>query len=65
MKSTNTVSNILIAFVIAMTLACSNGPPKAPDVKADIQQVLDQAGLDDVSVSQVREKSVVTLRPRP
>jgi hypothetical protein len=30
----------LIAFVIAMTLACSNGPPKAPDVKADIQQAL-------------------------
>ncbi len=61
MKSTKTISSVLIAFAMAITLACSDRPPKAPDVKADIRHALDQAGLNDVSVNQDREKSVVTL----
>src|SRR6266568_4328631 len=39
----------------------TRNPPKAPDVTSDIRHALDQAGLNDVSVSQDREKSVVTL----
>jgi len=61
MKSPKTVSIILITLAIALTLACSDRPPKAPDVTGDIRHALDQAGLSDVSVSQDRDKSVVTL----
>jgi len=61
MKSLNTVSSVLLALAIGLTLACSDRPPKAPDVTSDIRHALDQAGLNDVSVSQDREKSVVTL----
>jgi len=55
------VSSAFIALAIALTLACSDTPPKAPDVAGDIRQALDQGGLKDVSVSQDRDKSVVTL----
>ena len=55
------VSFVLAILAIALTLACSDRPPKAPDVTADVRHALDQAGLTDVSISQDREKSVVTL----
>lgn len=61
MKILNTVSSALLALAIAWTLACSDGPPKSPDVTGDIRHSLDQAGLNDVSVSQDRDKGVVTL----
>ena len=61
MKTLNTVSSALLALAIASTLACSDSPPKAPDVTGDIRHSLDQAGLNDVSVSQDRDKDVVTL----
>ena len=61
MKTMNTVSTALVALAIALTLACSDGPPKAPDVTGDVRHSLDQAGLNDVSVSQDRDKGVVTL----
>src|SRR5271165_261964 len=61
MTSTKSISCVLVAFAIVVTLACSDRPPKAPDVAGDIRHALDQAGLNDVSVSQDREKSVVTL----
>jgi hyperosmotically inducible protein len=60
MKTPKNVSIVLVACAIALTLACSDRP-KAPDVAGDIRSSLDQAGLNDVSVSQDREKSVVTL----
>jgi len=61
MRSMKTVSSALVALAIALTLACSDRPPKAPDVTADIRHALDQAGLNEVSVKQDRGKSVVTL----
>ncbi|HET6178991.1 MAG TPA: BON domain-containing protein [Candidatus Sulfotelmatobacter sp.] len=61
MKIPKTISIVLIAFAIALTVACSEKPSKAPDVTSDIRHALDQAGLTDVSVSQDRDKSVVTL----
>ena len=50
-----------LAFVFAVSLACSEKNSKAPDVTSDIRHALDQGGLNDVSVSQDRTKSVVTL----
>jgi len=60
MKTPRTVYVLLIAIAIAATLACSN-QSKAPDVANDVRHALDQAGLNDVSVSQDRDKGVVTL----
>jgi hyperosmotically inducible protein len=59
MKSLTIISIALMA--LALTLGCSDRPPKAPDVASDIRHALDQASLNDVSVSQDRDKSVVTL----
>ncbi len=61
MKLLNITSNVLLALAIAWTLACSDRASKAPDVTNDIRHSLDQAGLNDVSVSQDREKNVITL----
>ena len=51
-----------LALLAAGILAgCSQTSMKSPDVTASIRTSLDQAGLKDVSVSQDREKGVVTL----
>jgi hyperosmotically inducible protein len=60
MKLLKTVSLVLVAIAIAATLACSDRS-KAPDVAGDVRHALEQAGLNDVSVSQDRDKGVVTL----
>jgi hyperosmotically inducible periplasmic protein len=53
---------LTLLLTLAMTLiATSCNKPEAPNYKASIRQSLDQAGLTDVSVSQDRQKSVVTL----
>jgi len=62
MKSLRITSLAALVFAIVMGLACSDRPPKSPDVTGDIRHALDQAGLKDVSVNQDREKSVVTLK---
>jgi hyperosmotically inducible protein len=41
--------------------ACSSTPTKSPDVADSIRRSLDQSGLKDVSVSQDRDKGVITL----
>jgi hyperosmotically inducible periplasmic protein len=58
--SRKTVSTLFLGFAMAITLACSD-KAKAPDVTGDIRHALDQAGLKAVSVSQDRDKGVVTL----
>ena len=60
-RTTKTISMVAIAVAIALTLACSDTPPKAPDVASDVRHALDQAGFKDVSVSQDRDKGVVAL----
>jgi hyperosmotically inducible periplasmic protein len=50
----------LLMFSIGISLACNNAQ-KAPDVSGDIRHALDQAGLNDVRVSQDRDKGVVGL----
>ena len=60
MKEIKTVFLFLLMFVIAGALGCSN-QHKAPDVSENVRHALDQAGLNDVRVSQDRDKGVVTL----
>jgi len=59
--TTKTISMTVVAVAIALMLACSDRPPKAPDVASDVRHALDQAGFKDVSVSQDRDKGVVAL----
>jgi len=52
----------LLALIAIGTLAgCATESTKAVDVTGSIRTSLDQAGLKDVSVTQDRDKSVVTL----
>jgi len=52
----------LLAFVVVGILAgCSGTSAKSPDVSDGIRTSLNQAGLKDVSLSQDRDKRVVTL----
>jgi hyperosmotically inducible periplasmic protein len=51
----------LLPLVVAGTLASCSNTHKSPDVTDSIRQSLDQAGYRNVSVSQDREKGVVTL----
>ena len=58
----NIISGALLSIISVGTFAgCSSTPTKSPDVAGAIRQSLDQAGLKDVSVSQDRDKGVVTL----
>jgi hyperosmotically inducible periplasmic protein len=50
-----------LALVAICTLAGCTGAEKSPDVSDGIRKSLDQAGLKNVSVSQDRDKGVVTL----
>ena len=51
-----------LAVVVAGTLVgCSTTSTKTADVSDSIRTSLDQAGFKDVSVSQDRDKGVVTL----
>jgi hyperosmotically inducible protein len=51
---------VLFLFVAGTLAACSN-TNKSPDVTDNIRKSLDQAGYKDISVSQDRDKGVVTL----
>src|SRR6202048_332047 len=48
-------------LILGSMAACSDTPTKSPDVTDNIRKSLDQAGFKDVSVSQDRDKGVVTL----
>src|SRR5260370_39843572 len=61
MTSVNSVSIFLMVFVISVASGCTNHSTKAPDVTASIRQSLDQAGLKAVTVSQDRDKNLITL----
>lgn len=50
-----------IAAALLLAAGCGQQQAKAPDVKDNVKQGLEQAGLRDVSVSQDRDKGVVTL----
>jgi hyperosmotically inducible periplasmic protein len=48
-------------LAIGIMVGCSAAPTKSPDVSDSIRKSLDQAGLKSVSVSQDRDKGIVTL----
>ncbi len=50
-----------VMMVAALLVGCSNGRGTSPDVADGIRSALDSRGLADVSVSQDRDKGVVTL----
>jgi hyperosmotically inducible periplasmic protein len=52
--------NSFCVAALVMMAACSTAP-KAPAVSDNVKKSLEQAGLKDVSVSQDRDKAVVTL----
>lgn len=52
---------LLPLIVAGMLIGCSQKPAKSPEVSDNIRQSLDQANLKDVSISQDRDKGVVTL----
>src|ERR1700722_4282329 len=53
-------SAVAIISGVALVAGCSS-ENKSPDVTANVRSGLDQAGLKDVSVTQNRDKGVVTL----
>jgi hyperosmotically inducible protein len=51
----------MLVLLGAGTLAGCSGTAASPDVADSVRKSLDQAGLKDVSVSQDRDKGIVTL----
>ena len=56
-----TIQLFLMLLAIGIMVGCSAAPTKSPDVSDSIRKSLDQAGLKNVSVSQDRDKGIVTL----
>jgi hyperosmotically inducible protein len=61
MKAIQLPLGLLMLLAIGITLACSTTSANSADVSDSIRKSLDQAGLKDVSVSQDRDKGIVTL----
>jgi hyperosmotically inducible periplasmic protein len=61
MKKMRAVLVLLALFATMIAVGCSRESAKSPDVADGVRKALDQAGLKDVSVSQDRDKGVVTL----
>jgi hyperosmotically inducible protein len=51
----------LALMIVGVLAGCEKTATQSPDVSDTIRKSLDQAGLKDVSVSQDRDKGVVTL----
>jgi hyperosmotically inducible periplasmic protein len=64
MQKTGLTFILLTALALAGPLSCTRTSTKSPEVSDSIRKSLDQAGLKDVSVSQDRDKGVVTLAGR-
>ena len=61
MKTLKRCLTLLALFVVGALVGCSTTSTQSPDVSDGIRKSLDQANLKDVSVSQDRDKGVVTL----
>ena len=61
MKTIKPYLSLLALLAVGILAGCSSESTKAVDVSGSIRTSLDQAGLKDVSVTQDRDKSVVTL----
>ncbi len=54
-------TKVLVILLTLFAIGCSRFSTKSPDVSDSIRKALDQASLKDVSVSQDRDKGIVTL----
>jgi hyperosmotically inducible periplasmic protein len=61
MKTLKVCVTLLPLMIAGLLVGCSQKPAKSPDISGNIRNSLDQANLKDVSVSQDRDKGVVTL----
>jgi osmotically-inducible protein OsmY len=61
MKMFKLCLSMLVAAVIGTLVGCSTTSTKAVDVSDSIRTSLDQGGFKDVSITQDRDKGVVTL----
>src|ERR1700686_1201487 len=61
MKTLKPCLTFLAAIVVGTLVGCTSENTKTADVSDSIRKSLDQANLKDVSVSQDRDKGVVTL----
>ena len=55
------LATLLVLFAAGILAGCSTTGAKSPDVSDNIRKSLDQAGFKNVSVSQDRDKGIVTL----
>jgi hyperosmotically inducible protein len=53
--------HLLSLLLVGTLVGCASRPARAPDVKDNVRSALDSHGWKDVSVSQDRDKGVVTL----
>jgi hyperosmotically inducible protein len=61
MKTSQLLVALLTVVAMGTITGCKDASTKSPDVADTIHKSLDQAGLKSVSVSQDRDKGVVTL----
>ena len=61
MKTLRLSVAMVTLLAVAILAGCSGTSTKSPDVSDSIRKSLDQAGLKNVSVSQDRDKGIVTL----
>ena len=61
MKRLRLSVSMLTLLAVGTLAGCSGTPRKSPDVSDSIRKSLDEAGFKDVSVSQDRDKGIVTL----
>src|SRR5450631_2403289 len=61
MKTRKPALALLTLVSLGLLVGCSTLSSKAPDLSDTLRKSLDQAGLKDVTLSQDRDKGVVTL----
>jgi hyperosmotically inducible periplasmic protein len=61
MKALRLSVSVIALLAVGALSGCSGTAAKSPDVADNIRKSLDQSGLKDVTVSQDRDKGVVTL----
>jgi hyperosmotically inducible protein len=61
MKTIKVFCTVLTLLVAGILTACTTTAVKSPDVSDNIRKSLDQAGFKDVTISQDRDKGIVTL----
>jgi hyperosmotically inducible protein len=61
MKTTRILLGATMLFTLGTLMGCRATSTQSPDISATLRKSLDQAGLKDVTVTQDRDKGIVTL----